>query len=289
MSGLAPPPDKSEGGNIENTGAGNAVSSSASRTTQSAVQSSSAISTTGNLNPGNSNTNTATLTASQPNQASQNFQFTITHTDFITYSVLAAAETKTAFETDFKTNSVLAAAETNVGPATFSQASSSTPEHKVLSSGAIASIALAGIAFVCASTALFRRIRRRRRRMKFSGDVEINRGGRTISPFTLLVEARSFGTGDATGSKFNADAAFGMRSISASTIARQRLETQLRAATERMAELEEMAEGGTTAGDPNTVLAGAGRSEVASSSVGGVPGGPPPDWGGAIARGSRTD
>ncbi|KAJ6496354.1 hypothetical protein C8R45DRAFT_1094599 [Mycena sanguinolenta] len=136
---------------------------------------------------------------------------------------------------------------------TPSPPSSSTPalavaathKHK-FSPGAIAGIVLVIIAFlVCALLALLWRIRRRRlRRHQFSDD----RRGRTISPFTLLVQDGSFDnrSGNVTGADAHSDAPRG--SIGASTIARQQLETQLRAATEKMVELEELAEGDPNAG-----------------------------------------
>ncbi|KAJ6496371.1 hypothetical protein C8R45DRAFT_926879 [Mycena sanguinolenta] len=144
--------------------------------------------------------------------------------------------------------------------------------------------------FACTRIALLWRIRRRRiRRRQFSGDADMRRGGRTISPFALLVEDRSFDnvTVNTTGADAGSDALRG--SISASAIARQQLETQLRAATEKMVELEELAEG-----DPNAVLDGSGgeggaeerpgqereQGEGQGQGAGGIREGqgPPPDW-----------
>ncbi|KAF7364376.1 hypothetical protein MSAN_01098300 [Mycena sanguinolenta] len=118
--------------------------------------------------------------------------------------------------------------------------------HKI-SSGAIVGIVVAVVVLLCAIVAIFWRIRRRRLRSHaqiFNRDAEENRAGRTISPFTLLVEDRSISASNTT------DADSDTRSISSSTTTRQRLETQLRAATEKRVELEELAEG-STAGDPN--------------------------------------
>ncbi|KAJ6450413.1 hypothetical protein C8R45DRAFT_1224135 [Mycena sanguinolenta] len=80
--------------------------------------------------------------------------------------------------------------------------------------------------------------RRLHHRVKLS-DAEINSRVTKISPFIPLA-ARSFGTINAT--RADSD----VRSISASTIARQRLETQLRAATEKIVELQELAVESTT-------------------------------------------
>ncbi|KAF7364375.1 hypothetical protein MSAN_01098100 [Mycena sanguinolenta] len=134
-------------------------------------------------------------------------------------------------------------------PAAAPPVAIATHKHKV-SSSAVAGIVLAIIILLCASIALFWRIRRRRRQscaQIFDCDAEMNRGGRTISPFTLLVAARSVGngSGNATGASGELDADADACGISASTIGRQRLETQLRAAT-KMVELEELAEGTTT-------------------------------------------
>ncbi|KAJ6496363.1 hypothetical protein C8R45DRAFT_1211951 [Mycena sanguinolenta] len=114
-----------------------------------------------------------------------------------------------------------------------------------ISSGAVAGIVVAIILLcACAAAALFWRIRRRRlRHRQFSDDVEMRRGGRTTSPFTLLVEHPSFDTSSANAPGLATDS--DARSISASSIARQQLETQLRAA---MVKLEELAEGDPNAG-----------------------------------------
>ncbi|KAF7364340.1 hypothetical protein MSAN_01094300 [Mycena sanguinolenta] len=113
-----------------------------------------------------------------------------------------------------------------------------------LSSGAVAGIAVIVVLFlVCASITLLQ-IRRRRlhHRVKLS-DAEMTGGVTMISPFKLLQEVRSFGSGSAT------DAGFDAGSISTTIITRERLEMQLHAATEE--ELEAQAEGDTTSG-PNT-------------------------------------
>ncbi|KAJ6496401.1 hypothetical protein C8R45DRAFT_1132564 [Mycena sanguinolenta] len=156
----------------------------------------------------------------------------------------------------------------------------SPPDKNSISSGAVAGIVVATILLcACAAVALFWRIRRRRiRRRPFADEVEVRRGGRTISPFTLLVEDRGFdnGTANTTGADAGSDA----RSMTASSIARQQLETELRAATEKMVELEELAD----TGDPNAGLrAGGGqvprhgeRQAQGRGAEGG--GGPPPDW-----------
>ncbi|KAF7364372.1 hypothetical protein MSAN_01097700 [Mycena sanguinolenta] len=93
--------------------------------------------------------------------------------------------------------------------------------NQSLSSGAVAGIVLAIIAFLaCASIALLWRIRRRRlhsRAQIFDHDAEMNHAGRTILPFTFLVEDRGLGTGIGnamgTGKEFDVDT----RSTSTST------------------------------------------------------------------------
>ncbi|KAJ6496339.1 hypothetical protein C8R45DRAFT_985646 [Mycena sanguinolenta] len=111
--------------------------------------------------------------------------------------------------------------------------------HK-LPSAAVAGIAVAVIVLLlCTGITLFWQIRRRRLQRsveKLFGKMNM----RTISSFTLLVEPRSLSNGNAM------DADSSARGITPSAIARERLETQLRAATEKMVELEELAERGTT-------------------------------------------
>jgi hypothetical protein len=63
--------------------------------------------------------------------------------------------------------------------------------------------------------------------------MRIDRAATTISPFTLITEASTPRSRSATLSEES-----DVRSISPSTIARQRLETQLHAATEKVADLE---------------------------------------------------
>ncbi|KAJ6496400.1 hypothetical protein C8R45DRAFT_1132559 [Mycena sanguinolenta] len=167
---------------------------------------------------------------------------------------------------------------------TYPVAQASGTHKQKISSGAVVGIVLVIIAFLaCAGIAVLWRIRRRRlqSRHQFTDDVEMRRGGRTISPFTLLVEdpRSDTSTANATGLAMDSDA----RSISASTIARQQLETQLRAATEKMVELEELVD----TGDPNAGLGAGGgqgeRQEQGRSAGGGgeLEGqgqGPPSDW-----------
>ncbi|KAJ6496304.1 hypothetical protein C8R45DRAFT_1072535 [Mycena sanguinolenta] len=113
-----------------------------------------------------------------------------------------------------------------------------------ISIGVVAGIVVAAITFLlCSGIALFWYIRRRRRRQlrhcveklfdEMNGDTRTG----TISPFTL---ASSFVSGNATYTDSDA------RRISASTMTRERLEAQLRAVTEKMGELEELAEESTT-------------------------------------------
>ena len=96
--------------------------------------------------------------------------------------------------------------------------------------GTVAAIAVAvTMAVVWAGTTLLRRIRRRAEKLS---DTEMNPAVTTISPFTLLAETSSRGTGRTMGK---------MR-----TIGRQRLETQLCVARGKMVDLEDVVEGGTS-------------------------------------------
>ncbi|KAJ6496269.1 hypothetical protein C8R45DRAFT_985435 [Mycena sanguinolenta] len=122
-----------------------------------------------------------------------------------------------------------------------------------LPSGAIAGIAVIVIVFVvCVITLLWLIWQRRlHHRVKLS-DAEVNGELTTIPPFMPPEESDA-------------------RSTSASTIARQSLETQLRAAAEKMAELEELTAGSTTTiSEPD---ASGGNESVGSGSAAS----PPPD------------
>ncbi|KAF8140984.1 hypothetical protein K438DRAFT_1878937 [Mycena galopus ATCC 62051] len=115
--------------------------------------------------------------------------------------------------------------------------------------GTLAAIAIAVTIFLlCLAGTVLWQIRRRRRQKRTAKrrDMENTRAFTTISPFTLISQATSPepGSENATVGE-DSD----MHSISASTIARQRLEMQLRAATEKMGDLEVQARGdGTTGG-----------------------------------------
>ncbi|KAF7364341.1 hypothetical protein MSAN_01094400 [Mycena sanguinolenta] len=138
-------------------------------------------------------------------------------------------------------------------------------KHKV-SSGAIAGIAVAAIVFViCAILTLFWQTRRRRGRLHYRVKVsDAARGQRTISPFMLLAEA-------SPATENTVDADWAVHRIGTSTLARERLQTQLRAAATKIVELEKLAEGGVT----NGLDAGGTRGPV-SVSVGSASA-PPPD------------
>ncbi|KAJ6496276.1 hypothetical protein C8R45DRAFT_985439 [Mycena sanguinolenta] len=158
------------------------------------------------------------------------------------------------------TRSVLLPTVLSIPPPKYSVAP--TAEKQQLSSGAIAGIAV--IVFLVGITLVHIRQRRLHRRAKLF-HAKLNGGLTIISPFMLLEEARNFGTARATRAQSDA------RSISASTIARQRLETELRAATEKMAELEELAQSSTTTiSEPD---ASGGNESVGSGSAAS----PPPD------------
>ncbi|KAJ7844884.1 hypothetical protein B0H14DRAFT_2775713 [Mycena olivaceomarginata] len=112
----------------------------------------------------------------------------------------------------------------------------------------IAVIAVAlSIFLFCFAAILVWHIRRRRRQRQAakSSEMRIDRATTTISPFTLITEASTPRSRSATLSEES-----DVRSISASTIARQRLETQLHAATEKVADLEgrERFDGGDSSG-----------------------------------------
>ncbi|KAF8140999.1 hypothetical protein K438DRAFT_1878956 [Mycena galopus ATCC 62051] len=115
--------------------------------------------------------------------------------------------------------------------------------------GTLAAIAVAVTMFLlCLAATVLWQIRHRRRQKHTAKhrDMENTRAFTTISPFTLIPQATSAepGSENATLGE-DSDA----RSISASTIPRQRLEMQLRAATEKMGDLEDQARGdGTTGG-----------------------------------------
>ncbi|KAF7341471.1 hypothetical protein MVEN_01884400 [Mycena venus] len=76
----------------------------------------------------------------------------------------------------------------------------------------------------------------RRTRQSGAGpsDIESNRAAATVSPFTLITQIDSPSRGNATQ-----DTDSDVRSISASTITRQQLETQLLAVTEKMVVLQD--------------------------------------------------
>ncbi|KAF7341431.1 hypothetical protein MVEN_01880200 [Mycena venus] len=106
--------------------------------------------------------------------------------------------------------------------------------HK-LSRAKVVGIVL-GVATVPTVIALFFLFKRRRIRHRTAAllEIESNRAAAIISPFTLIPQMNSPTSQDATQ-----DTDSDVRSISASTIARQQLETQLLAATEKMIDLQD--------------------------------------------------
>ncbi|KAF7364367.1 hypothetical protein MSAN_01097200 [Mycena sanguinolenta] len=164
-------------------------------------------------------TSPATSPITTPNSIGQILQSSFTP--------LSGPDSSTPPETSLLASSASAASAYSIPSPTFPVAASAH-KHK-LSPEAVAGTVLTIIILI------------------FDRDAEMNREGRTISPFTLLVE-----TNDATARDSDA------RGSKAGTIARQRLETQLRAATEKMVELEELADGSTTT-HPNPGSRGGGE------------------------------
>ncbi|KAF8161895.1 hypothetical protein K438DRAFT_1859213 [Mycena galopus ATCC 62051] len=115
--------------------------------------------------------------------------------------------------------------------------------------GTLAAIAMAVTIFLlCLAATVLWQIRRRRRQKRTAKrrDMENTRAFTTISPFTLIPQATSC---EPASENATLGEDSDVRSISASTIARHRLEMQLREATEKMGDLEAQARGdGTTGG-----------------------------------------
>ncbi|KAJ6496340.1 hypothetical protein C8R45DRAFT_157594, partial [Mycena sanguinolenta] len=218
---------------------------------------SSSIPSTSNSSTSSSTTTTSTSIASSASNSRTSSSTTTTSTST---SIASSASTPVSQSTPVPTSS----------PMLVGTPSAPEPHKSSISSGAVAGIALVIVAFLaCAILVVLWRIRRRRvRHRQFSDDddAEGSRGGRrrTISPFTLLVEHPGF---DNDTSSANANAPglplatdSDARSISTSISARQQLEMQLRAATEKMVELEELAEEDPNAGGGGGAGAG-GRAE----------------------------